>query len=160
MSQEIVFGIEDIKSVAAIIINKFNKYRIFAFYGTLGAGKTTLIREILKTCGVKGPITSPTFTYLNCYKGLGGKSFYHFDLYRLSSEKEFFDSGFIDYLEERDAVVFIEWPEVIENLLKDFNDIVCRVKIDYENVEGCLNDSFEGQSKENVKRLIKFESND
>ena len=127
-----VYSLDEISKVVTYLKQKFNICRIFAFYGPLGAGKTTLIREILKDCGVQGPITSPTFTYLNIYKNDQGQTFYHFDLYRISNLNDFLGAGFDEYLSDTGGICIIEWPEVIESLLKTG---VCKVKIDY-NKEG------------------------
>ncbi len=88
-------------------------HHIFAFTGSLGAGKTTLVRSLLQACGVTGVISSPTFTYVNIYTNNHGQKFYHFDLYRITTVQEFIDAGFDEYLNDQQAYVFIEWPEVI-----------------------------------------------
>ena len=80
------------------------------FTGPLGAGKTTLIKELLKQCGVRDTVTSPTFTYLNQYENAQGETFYHFDLYRLADPEELEFLGIRDYL-SADAILFVEWPE-------------------------------------------------
>lgn len=125
--KNLVYGLDEISDVAQYLKKKFNDCRIFAFYGSLGAGKTTLIRELLKSCNVKGPVTSPTFTYMNLYKNAQGQKFCHFDLYRLKNVNDFLEAGFDEYLND-DSIVFVEWPEIIETLLKSD---VCKVKIDY-----------------------------
>ncbi|MFC1841620.1 tRNA (adenosine(37)-N6)-threonylcarbamoyltransferase complex ATPase subunit type 1 TsaE [Candidatus Dependentiae bacterium] len=122
------YGLSDIPNVVQYLKDKFNDCRIFVFYGPLGAGKTTLIRELLKNSGVKDVVTSPTFTYLNLYKNDQGQQFCHFDLYRLSNVNDFLGAGFDEYLNDEEIICFIEWPEVIEPLLKSG---VCKVKIDY-----------------------------
>lgn len=126
-----VFSLGDIKSVVDFLREKIElgECRVFAFYGPLGVGKTTLIREILKSLGVQGPITSPTFTYLNCYNGVHELKFYHFDLYRLKNLDEFLSAGFDEYLSEQEGICFIEWPEIIELILPSGS---CLVKIDYD----------------------------
>ncbi|MFC1842676.1 tRNA (adenosine(37)-N6)-threonylcarbamoyltransferase complex ATPase subunit type 1 TsaE [Candidatus Dependentiae bacterium] len=123
-----VYGLDEISRMAQYLKQKFNVCRIFAFYGPLGAGKTTLARELLLSCAVEGPITSPTFTYLNAYKNAQGRKFYHFDLYRLSNLNDFLGAGFGEYLDDPEAICLIEWPEIIESLLTSG---VCKVKIDY-----------------------------
>ena len=98
--------------------------KIFCFYGELGAGKTTLIKEICKQLGVTDPGSSPTFSLVNEYKAslLSPRkkeeafSIYHFDLYRLKNESEIFDIGYEEYLFSG-SYCFIEWPELIEHLL-------------------------------------------
>ena len=105
---------------------------IIAFFGDLGAGKTTLIRGLVE--GVGGidlrEICSPTFTFLNIYQG--NKSIYHFDLYRLPREEEFLAAGFEEYF-HAGGICCIEWAENIEPLLPSE---AITVKFSYLN-EGC-----------------------
>jgi len=126
------YNLDEIEKVVAYLKQMFSFCRIFSFYGPLGAGKTTLIRELLRDCGVQGPITSPTFTYLNVYKNAQRQKFYHFDLYRLSKVNDFLEAGFDEYLSDKDGICFVEWPEVIEPILKSDKNNVCRVHIEYE----------------------------
>lgn len=105
---------------------------IFTFSGPLGAGKTTLISELLHKCGVQDPITSPTFTYVNEYENSNHEKFYHFDLYRIDSLDEFLVSGFQEYLYAPASWSFIEWPEIIIPLLQQR---VCTITIEYYELE-------------------------
>jgi tRNA threonylcarbamoyladenosine biosynthesis protein TsaE len=89
---------------------------ILLFIGPLGAGKTTLIKELLNAYNVNELITSPTFNYVNVYKAKNGEKIYHFDLYRLSSLDEFLDMGFDEYFYE-DALILVEWPQIIEKFI-------------------------------------------
>lgn len=91
--------------------------RVWTFTGTLGAGKTTLVQEMLAAFGVQGPIQSPTYTYVSVYSLVDGRVVYHFDLYRLSSYQEFIQAGFDEYLYDERALCFIEWPDIIEQAL-------------------------------------------
>jgi tRNA threonylcarbamoyladenosine biosynthesis protein TsaE len=96
--------------------------------GSLGAGKTTLVRELLRAYGITEGITSPTFTYVNMYRTDTGEQLYHFDLYRIQSLDEFIVAGFDEYLYKENSKVFIEWPEKILSLLhKD----VCMISLEY-----------------------------
>jgi len=126
--KQFLVGRDEIYKVVQYLKDQFNVCNIFAFYGPLGAGKTTLVKALLKDCNITGPITSPTFTYLNRYKNESGQTFYHFDLYRIEAIKDFLAFGFDEYLEQAHSWCFIEWPEVIAPLLKNK---VCKVKIDY-----------------------------
>ena len=126
--KSVVYSLDDISNVVQYLKGLFKVCRIFAFYGPLGAGKTTLARALLRGSGISGAVTSPTFTYLNVYKNNQGQKFYHFDLYRLSNLNDFLSAGFDEYLSDKDAICFIEWPEIIEPLFKQG---VCRVSIDY-----------------------------
>ena len=127
-NKHIVVGLEDLDSIVDYLKQKMKVCKIFAFWGALGAGKTIIIRRLLRKCGVHGPITSPTFTYLNAYKNDQGESFYHFDLYRIENLKDFLSAGFDEYLYAENSWCFIEWPKVIESLLRDK---ICHVCIDY-----------------------------
>ena len=124
----IIFDESNITDVAQQLVALMPECRIFTFNGPLGAGKTTLIRSMLKECGVTQAITSPTFTYLNVYENQKGQLFYHFDLYRLASLEEFQAAGFDEYLYQSHSWAFIEWPAVIMPLLKEK---VCHITLDY-----------------------------
>jgi len=126
----IVFGENEITKVADYLYDHLNDCKIFAFSGPLGAGKTTLIRELLRRSGVKERITSPTFVYVNRYKNSEEQIFYHFDLYRIERVSDFLAAGFDEYLQQPNGKVFIEWPEVIDSLLKDK---CCYIMLDYYN---------------------------
>jgi tRNA threonylcarbamoyladenosine biosynthesis protein TsaE len=123
--------------VKEYLIPQLAKYSIFTFSGPLGAGKTTLIKEILHQAGVKDVITSPTFTYLNSYKNSDEKIFHHFDLYRLKDQDSFSSAGFDEILnkdtEKEKSYFFIEWPEIINPLLQDpvLKTKICKINLNY-----------------------------
>ncbi|MFL1895525.1 tRNA (adenosine(37)-N6)-threonylcarbamoyltransferase complex ATPase subunit type 1 TsaE [Aquimarina sp. 2-A2] len=110
------YTLDTIEEVAHQILNNASS-KIFLFHAPMGAGKTTLIKELCKQLGVKDTISSPTYSLVNEYHGTQGKIF-HFDLYRLENTHEILDSGLDDYLYE-DAFVFIEWPEKMQEFLPD-----------------------------------------
>ncbi|MDT8400803.1 MAG: tRNA (adenosine(37)-N6)-threonylcarbamoyltransferase complex ATPase subunit type 1 TsaE [Bacteroidales bacterium] len=93
-------------------------YNIFAFYGSMGAGKTSLIKAICKKMGITDTATSPSFTLVNEYASLSNEIIYHFDFFRIKTQEEVFDFGFEEYLDSG-AILFMEWPEKVENLLPD-----------------------------------------
>ena len=93
-----------------------DKYSSIAFYGELGAGKTTFIKELCKQMGVKQEVTSPTFAIVNEYATSNHRIIYHFDFYRLDQPEEVLDIGFEDYLSSGN-ICFMEWPEKIEPYL-------------------------------------------
>lgn len=97
--------------------SKLKPRDILALYGTLGAGKTTLIQGIAQGLGVKDYVTSPTFILINEYQG--SCPFYHVDLYRLNDEAEIEDLGILEYF-EKDGVCVIEWAEKMEELLPKY----------------------------------------
>jgi tRNA threonylcarbamoyladenosine biosynthesis protein TsaE len=85
----------------------------------MGAGKTTFIKALCESLGVKDVITSPTFAIVNEYTTAAGDPIYHFDFYRIKRLEEVYDMGYEDYFYASDALCFIEWPELIEELLPD-----------------------------------------
>jgi tRNA threonylcarbamoyladenosine biosynthesis protein TsaE len=92
--------------------------RVFAFYGQMGAGKTTFIKAICSELGVSDIVQSPTFSIINEYKTKAGELVFHFDFYRIRSIIEVFDIGYEDYLYSGNYC-FIEWPELVESLLPE-----------------------------------------
>jgi tRNA threonylcarbamoyladenosine biosynthesis protein TsaE len=102
--------------IARQILAAFPDERIFAFYGEMGAGKTTFIKDFCRVLGVNGNTSSPTFALVNDYRSDSGKSIYHFDMYRIEDPSEAIRIGFEEYLESGNYC-FIEWPEKIQNLL-------------------------------------------
>lgn len=116
---EIKFNINQIDDVVEkYLMPKLGNCRIFAFNGPLGAGKTTLIKHFLRHCGVTDNITSPTFNYVNSYKNKKGQIFNHFDLYRINTVDDFIATGFDEFLNNSDQFNLIEWPDVIQDLIK------------------------------------------
>lgn len=101
---------------------------IITLDGPLGAGKTTLVQELLARRGVTGEIVSPTFTYVVIYVLPDGKTIYHFDLYRIPSLQAFVEMGFVEYLYQPDSWAIIEWPEIIAPLL---TQAVCACTIEH-----------------------------
>ncbi len=91
---------------------------VFALHGTMGAGKTTLVKAVCRELGVQDTVNSPTFAIVNEYATTDGHPIYHFDFYRVRSLAEALDIGLRDYLLSGD-LCFIEWPELVEPLLPD-----------------------------------------
>ncbi|MEI6047350.1 MAG: tRNA (adenosine(37)-N6)-threonylcarbamoyltransferase complex ATPase subunit type 1 TsaE [Bacteroidota bacterium] len=90
--------------------------KIFAFYGSMGAGKTTIIKAICKVLGAIDIISSPTFTLVNEYRTSKEESIYHIDFFRIKKKEEVFDFGVEEYL-TGDTFCFMEWPELVEEIL-------------------------------------------
>jgi tRNA threonylcarbamoyladenosine biosynthesis protein TsaE len=111
--------IEDIDRAAREFIAAIGNRRIFAFYGKMGAGKTTFIKAICKALGTTDVVTSPTFAIVNEYDTASGRPVFHFDFYRIKRLTEVFDIGYEEYFYHSDGLCFIEWPELIEDLLPD-----------------------------------------
>lgn len=89
---------------------------VFALYGSMGAGKTTFTKAVCQVLGVEDAISSPTFAIVNEYRSSSGELIYHFDFYRIHKLEEVYDMGYEDYFYSG-ALCFIEWPELIEDLL-------------------------------------------
>lgn len=113
---ELTYTQDQISEVAEQILG-FSASNIFLFYGEMGVGKTTLIKEIVKQLGVTEISGSPSFSIVNEYEGKNG-SVYHFDFYRINDVEEAYDIGVEDYFYS-DNYVFIEWPEKIKELLPE-----------------------------------------
>jgi tRNA threonylcarbamoyladenosine biosynthesis protein TsaE len=112
--------------VAKKLINQFPDNRIYAFYGKMGAGKTTFIQSVCRALGSKDNVTSPTFALINEYKTGQKQSVFHFDFYRIKDIEEAFDLGYEDYFYSG-SYCLIEWPELIEPLLPEN---IVKVKIE------------------------------
>lgn len=119
MSMEIrIKSIEEIAVAAKEFVAAMGERKVFAFYGKMGAGKTTFIKAVCEELGVEDVINSPTFAIVNEYVDGQGEPVYHFDFYRIKNLQEVMDLGYEDYVYS-DHVCFMEWPELIENLLPD-----------------------------------------
>ncbi len=127
MNKETIY-IENLNAIniaAQNFIKNVKDKKVFAFYGEMGAGKTTFIKAVCENLGVEDMINSPTFSIINEYSTTNEDTIYHMDCYRIEKESEAMDIGVTDYLYSGNYC-FIEWPEKIERLLPD--DVV-RVKI-------------------------------
>ena len=122
---EIEYTLKDIDSVAKAVL-KHATTKSFLFEAEMGAGKTTLIKALVKALGCNDTVSSPTFSLVNEYK-TETKTIYHFDLYRVEDESELYDFGIEDYLNSN-AYLFIEWPELTKNLVDDYNCITIVLK--------------------------------
>lgn len=109
-------NLNDISEAAQRFADQMGDNKVFAFYGDMGAGKTTFIKAICEVLGVKETITSPTFAIVNEYKSGSGDPIFHFDFYRINKLEEAYDFGYEDYFYSGN-VCFIEWPELIEPIL-------------------------------------------
>ncbi len=110
-------SIDDLDSICEKLIEQFN-HKVVLFYGEMGNGKTTLIKQLCKKLGVTESTSSPTFSIVNEYKTIENKTIYHFDFYRIKDESEVLDFGYEEYLYSGNYC-FIEWPEKIPNMLPD-----------------------------------------
>lgn len=109
---------DDLPAVAEGILSQSGNSRIFAFYGEMGAGKTSLIVSLMQVLGVSDRVSSPTYSLVNEYQTSSGRPVYHFDFYRIKTVEEVYDIGYEDYFYGGDYC-FIEWPEKIGELLPE-----------------------------------------
>jgi tRNA threonylcarbamoyladenosine biosynthesis protein TsaE len=125
--------LHDLPRAAIFIIEHLeqSKKNIVAFFGAMGAGKTTLIKEICNQLNVTSATSSPTFSIVNEYVCKDGRTIYHFDCYRIEKLSEFYDLGYEEYFYDNKALCLIEWPEKIEPLLP-----VDRVNVNLQMVDG------------------------
>jgi tRNA threonylcarbamoyladenosine biosynthesis protein TsaE len=105
-----------LRDAARQLLDAFGSRRVFAFYGSMGAGKTTFIKAICRELGSLDNVTSPTFAIINEYTTSSDLLIYHFDFYRIKNLQEAYDLGYEDYFYSG-HYCFIEWPEKIEELL-------------------------------------------
>lgn len=110
-------SLDKIADAAREFVEQIGDKRVFAFYGGMGAGKTTFIKAVCEQLGVKDAVTSPTFAIVNEYASDSGPV-YHFDFYRIKNLGEVMDLGFEDYAYSGNFCL-MEWPELIEDLLPD-----------------------------------------
>lgn len=111
-------SLDTIREAAKEFIAHMGKSKVFAFYGSMGAGKTTFIKAICEELGVDDVITSPTFALVNEYTAGNGDPIYHFDFYRIKKIEEVYDMGYEDYFYSN-HLCLLEWPELIEDLLPE-----------------------------------------
>ncbi|AUC81342.1 tRNA (adenosine(37)-N6)-threonylcarbamoyltransferase complex ATPase subunit type 1 TsaE [Lacinutrix sp. Bg11-31] len=128
---EIEYTLKDIDNVAKQVL-KHATTKYFLFKAEMGAGKTTLIKALVKILGCNDTVSSPTFSLVNEYQSKN-ETIYHFDLYRVEDESELYDFGIEEYLNSG-AYLFIEWPELAKDLIETYNCITISVKNDTSRI--------------------------
>jgi tRNA threonylcarbamoyladenosine biosynthesis protein TsaE len=118
MTEIFINGTEDLPRAAKVFLEHLGDARIIAFYGAMGAGKTTFITAVCEALGVEDVVNSPTFTIVNEYRDRNGEPVYHFDFYRITRLNEALDIGLYEYFDSG-ALCLVEWPEMIEELLPE-----------------------------------------
>ncbi len=113
-----ISSLDAINEAAKQFVAAMGSNRVFAFYGKMGAGKTTFIKALCTELGVDDVITSPTFAIVNEYTAGDGSPIYHFDFYRIKKLDEVYDMGYEDYF-YNGGLCLIEWPELIESLVPE-----------------------------------------
>ncbi|MDE5814728.1 MAG: tRNA (adenosine(37)-N6)-threonylcarbamoyltransferase complex ATPase subunit type 1 TsaE [Alistipes sp.] len=121
---------EELPQVAEAVLAATGQRTVVVFRGEMGAGKTTLIREIAAQLGCTDTVTSPTFAIVNQYKGTDDRTVYHFDFYRIEDLREAYDFGYEEYFYSGDLCL-VEWPERIEPLLPD-EVVTVRIAVESE----------------------------
>lgn len=116
--QEIIASEDNLREVAEAILKAYPQERVFGFYGEMGTGKTTLIKEMCNALGVQDITSSPTFAIINEYWTTSGQPVYHFDFYRIDEPADATRVGFEEYLYSG-SYCFIEWTEKVEEILQD-----------------------------------------
>lgn len=130
-------SLERIDDAAQQFVAQIGLRRVFAFYGSMGAGKTTFIKAVCKQLGVSDAVTSPTFAIVNEYASDMGPV-YHFDFYRIKNLAEVMDIGFEDYVYSGNLCL-MEWPELIEELLPE-NTIKVNISVAEDGVRAVTMD--------------------
>ena len=132
--KQVIKSLADLPDVARNLLHTFPDDRFFAFFGKMGVGKTTLIKELCRQLGVDDTVCSPTFAIINEYSAQG-EPVYHFDFYRLKSAAEAYDIGYEEYFYSG-CYCFTEWTEKVEDLLPER---YVRVEIEENNELRTLN---------------------
>ncbi len=119
LEQQIICPDEhSLKEAAHLLLDSFPEDKVFAFFGKMGAGKTTFIKAVCSALSVMDEVTSPTFNIVNEYRTIDAEKVYHMDLYRIKEITEVLDIGYEDYFFGGDYC-FIEWPEKGQELLPE-----------------------------------------
>lgn len=113
-----ISSIDRIQEAAKEFVQTLQQGRVYAFYGKMGAGKTTFIKALCKELGVDDVVNSPTFALVNEYTSGAGEPIYHFDFYRIKNLEEVYDMGYEDYFYSG-HLCLLEWPELVESVLPD-----------------------------------------
>ena len=111
-------SLDGIADAARRFVDAMGENKVFAMFGPMGVGKTTFVKAVCEILGVEDTITSPTFAIVNEYRTNTGDQIFHFDFYRIRKVEEVYDMGYEDYVYSG-AVCFLEWPELIEELLPE-----------------------------------------
>jgi len=138
--------LSDLKEIARLINGQLKDFQVWLFYGDMGSGKTTLIKEICGTAGVLDSMSSPTFSIVNEYETRDRQRIYHFDFYRIKNEVEAYDIGTDEYLFSG-SPCFIEWPEKIPSLIPEQHaEVAIQVE---KNTQRTIVISFHDRKEEN-----------
>lgn len=130
-----VFALDELADAADRFLTELADNRIVAFYGEMGAGKTTFIKAVLEKMNIEDTTSSPTFSIVNEYFSVNYGTVYHFDFYRIEDEFEALDIG-VEEMFDSGNYCFIEWPERIQNLLPENHvRVTITDEIDYRLID-------------------------
>ncbi len=115
---EVIFSLNQIQAAAGRLLAETANYKVLAFHGEMGAGKTTFIHALCEAMGISDVVTSPTFSLINEYKTKTGQTVYHMDLYRIKDENEAINAGIEDCLYSGNTCL-VEWPEKASGIFPD-----------------------------------------
>ena len=115
---EVIFSLNEIDAAAKKLLAEAGDYKVFAFHGDMGAGKTTFIHAFCEAMNIKDVVSSPTFSIINQYKTQEGQTVYHMDLYRIKDENEAINAGVEDCLFSGNRCL-VEWPEKAPGVFPD-----------------------------------------
>jgi tRNA threonylcarbamoyladenosine biosynthesis protein TsaE len=115
---EVIFSLNQIQAVAGSLLANTANYKVLAFHGEMGAGKTTFIHALCTAMGISDVVTSPTFSLINEYKTKTGQTVYHMDLYRIKDENEAINAGIEDCLYSGNTCL-VEWPDKASGIFPD-----------------------------------------
>ena len=121
-------SIESLTDPVEYLNELIKDYSTFLLVGDLGAGKTTLVQKWMKSIGIHDLVSSPTFSIVNHYQHDKG-TIYHMDLYRIKSVEEAWNIGIDEYFSDQEAIVIIEWPEIIESLIEE-PYVICKIDVE------------------------------
>lgn len=124
---DVIFSLVEINEVAKLILEKMNNTGVLCLYGEMGAGKTTLVKAIAATLGVKDTVSSPTFSIINEYTLADGTPMYHLDLYRIKDEEEAIAAG-VEHCLYSGALCMVEWPQHALSLIPE-NAVKCTLTL-------------------------------
>ena len=136
MNEISINGTSDLERAAKEFLERKGDGTVIAFYGSMGAGKTTFITALCNCLGVDDIVTSPTFTIVNEYRDRKGEPVYHFDFYRINRIEEAIDIGLFEYFDSG-RLCFMEWPEMIEDLLPE-DTLKVKIEVLDENTRRLL----------------------
>ena len=127
MAKEFTYTLAALRPAAEWLLGQVGEHKVLAFYGQMGAGKTTLIKELCRALRVTDNVTSPTFALINEYHTTNRDKVFHFDFYRIKKLEEAYDLGYDEYFDSG-SLCLIEWPELVEELLPD-NTLRIRLEV-------------------------------